>query len=166
MMNKKLWQMLFIICFGMMSSQLWAQNTAPRSKANLEMAPALNSSRQIDQTNPNQVKSETKARAEKAQMEKKLKSLKVSPKDEMTLIALKEEMDANVNNPSYDMDHSFKLFSTSPLVIYPFDHYDPAFPLVIRTGDKEQDARNYNLAKAEWKENRKALKGTKEAVKN
>ena len=28
----------------------------------------------------------------------------------MTLIALKEEMDANINNPAYDMDRSFKLF--------------------------------------------------------
>ncbi|MDX2248195.1 MAG: hypothetical protein SF052_15530 [Bacteroidia bacterium] len=160
MKNTILFQALFVFaCLSVFNPEIRAQNTAPRSKADIQAAPSVNPSLNKVQTNSAyEAKYAQKAAIESKKMTTRLSSLSTPPRDEATLRALKAEMDANYPNPGYDMARSFQLFSGSSLVIYPFKSFDPDFPLVIRTGDKNKDALNYNAAKAEWATRKKAAR--------
>jgi hypothetical protein len=67
------------------------------------------------------------------------------------ILQLTQEMKANQHNASYDMAGAVQKLRNSSYVMYPFDHYDPDFPIVFRTGDAAQDQQNYDQAKAAWK---------------
>ncbi|MEZ4775798.1 MAG: hypothetical protein R3D00_21640 [Bacteroidia bacterium] len=142
---------IMLFCLGGFSSEIWAQSTTTRSKADFQAAPSVNPSLNKSQSNSaSDIKYAQKAAVEANKMQARLDKLTTPPKDEATLRALKAEMDANRSNANYDMARSFQLLKGSPLIIYPFKTFDADFPLVIRTGDKDQDAINYNLAKETW----------------
>ena len=68
----------------------------------------------------------------------------------LAILALVEEMKANIENPNYDMAAAVKRLQQSPYVVYTLNHFDPEFPIVFRTGDAAKDLEAYNAAKAEW----------------
>lgn len=142
---------IMLFCLGVFSPQIWAQSTTSRSKADFQAAPSVNPALNKTQSHSaSDIKYAQKAAVETNKMQARLNKLTTPPKDEATLRALKAEMDANRNNAGYDMARSFQLLKGSPLIIYPLQSFDADFPLVIRTGDKEKDAINYNLAKETW----------------
>jgi len=47
------------------------------------------------------------------------------------------QMRANQDNPSYDMEAALRQLKRYAL--YPLAHFDPNFPIVARTGNKEAD---------------------------
>ncbi|GAB4417343.1 MAG: hypothetical protein OHK0039_27590 [Bacteroidia bacterium] len=65
------------------------------------------------------------------------------------LNALVAEMKAQQNNPAYDMAGAVKQLQR--LAIYPLDHFDPAYPIVERTGNEAIDAARYDQAKQQVK---------------
>lgn len=88
---------------------------------------------------------------------KQARAAKLQMAQEATLMqkdaikALIVEMKANASNRSYDMDAAVRQLRKSPDVIYPFNHYDPTFPIVLLTGNKEIDDAALANAKRTWR---------------
>ena len=95
---------------------------------------------------PRQDQSAVDARAAKLEAARAAKMAKA-----VDVKALVKELKANAGNRAYDQEATFQQIRQSPLFMYPFKHYDPDFPIVIRTGDQAVDNAAYNAAKRAWR---------------
>ena len=92
---------------------------------------------------------------QQAQTEERAVSTHTTVKSRMAqeqeaILALVEEMKANIENPNYDMAAAVKRLQQSPYVVYTLNYFDPEFPIVFRTGDAAKDLEAYNAAKEAW----------------
>ena len=159
----KLKYLAMCLCLGTFCSYALGQDA--RSAPSMErMGPMINAESRVNEPQTLEEKRALKA-AQKPQEVQKEKTLPApeqastektaSAQSAMTreesILQLTAEMNANLNNPSYDMDAAVQKLRNSPYVMYPLGHYDPAYPIVFRTGDPALDQQNYDQAKAAWK---------------
>ena len=113
----------------------------------MEAAPATAEERQqAQQAAAVQMKERHKAQmGQEVQSSEARRALTMAEKAE----AVAAQMKANQGNPNFDMDAALK--SLKRYAIYPLDHYDPTFPIVARTGDKEADRLAVEQLKAQLK---------------
>ncbi|MBN4051442.1 hypothetical protein JYU16_01360 [bacterium AH-315-M05] len=97
-----------------------------------------------------------------AQTKTTVKSSTISADDDIK--ALKEEIDANKNNPDYDkglaskklqqatriQPQSIENKQVEPSKTQRSAVIDPTFPVFVNTGNPEADNENYRIAKEEW----------------
>lgn len=119
-----------LLCGGV----LMAQSARKSGQAQASM---LEAPRQLAKEQARAAKIET-AQAAKVETKASIKALVI-------------EMKSNATNRAYKMDDAVRRLRKSPYVIYPFDHYDPSFPVVFRTGDKVKDDAAYARAKRAWR---------------
>lgn len=165
--KRKFKYLVMFLCLGMYGFNSFAQDarTPVRSHSTLSMEKEA-----INQTQEPQTLEEKRAakaalksqEPAKATAEKLVVPVQTNAKaeaKEMTrteaIQLLTQEMKANMNNASYDMEAAVEKLRNSSYVIYRLNYFDPSFPMVYTTRDPAQDKVAYDQAKAAWKATQK-----------
>ncbi len=160
--KRKLKYLVMCVCLGTFCSYALGQDV--RSTPSMDrMDPMIQSESRLSEPQTLEEKRAFKAAQKPQEVEKEVAAPqpeqtvagKATAEKELTreesILQLTAEMNANLNNPNYDMDAAVQKLRNSPYVMYPLGYYDPAYPIVFRTGDPALDQQNYNQAKAAWK---------------